>query len=402
MPNIKKTRKIVRGLCYLTIRHMLSCISSLFIKRSKSVWAFGSYNGNNFFQNSKFLFLYVSQNEPEITAVWISKSNQIVQELQAKGYNAYTKLSFKGIYYALRAKYYISDWGMDTINSATSAGAHFIALWHGIPLKKLENDIDNEKQREIIISLEHQILIYNYFGNPKLMISASEYDREKLASAFYVDTDKIVITGFPKLDIIFNKIENSDLLIKKELTILNDLKSNRKKVILLYMPTFRDTGRNPFDVIYENKKELDQFLTNNNCVFVCKAHVCNKLENNLSDNFVLLDNSFDIYPMLKIADILITDYSSIYFDFLLTNKPIIFFPYDIETYVSDDRSLYVNYNDFTPGEKAYDILQLINSIKHIIDGCDAYIEARNQLKNKLFVYQDGDSSLRTTEIIKSL
>jgi CDP-glycerol glycerophosphotransferase (TagB/SpsB family) len=401
MSKFKKIKKVIKGLFYYFVRHVISLSVSLFIRRSKSMWVFGSYGCKNFFQNSKYLFLYVNLHEPDINAIWISKNEAIISTLRENGYKAYHKRSFKGLYYSFRAKYYIADWGMDCINNVSSVGAYFIALWHGVSLKKLENDIDNEIQKKIISSFEHKLFIQNVFGRPKMMISAAEYDKEKLSSAFDVNPNKIHITGLPRNDIIFKDIKGSDMFIKRELMQFQALKHKNKK-ILLYMPTFRDTGRDPFDIIFENKVEIDRFLTENNCIFVCKAHVCNNFSRNLPDNFILLDNSVDIYPMLNFVDILVTDYSSIYLDFLLTDKPIIFFPYDLEIYVSKDRSLYVDYDEYTPGNKAFNINDLLNKIKAITDGCDEHVQARKQLKDKMFVYQDGNSSKRTTDIIKTL
>ena len=67
----------------------------------------------------------------------------------------------------------------------------------------------------------------------------------------------------------------------------------------------------------------------------------------------VINPEYDPYPLLKLIDVLITDYSSIYFDFMLTNKPIIFFPYDLEEYLMKSREMYFDYEEFTPGNKVF-------------------------------------------------
>lgn len=112
-------------------------------------------------------------------------------------------------------------------------------------------------------------------------------------------------------------------------------------------------------------------------------------------NILFIKPFEDIYPLLPVSDYLITDYSSIYFDYLLLNKEIIFYPFDYTEYVNEDRKLYFDYDEITPGEKVYTFEKLLDTLS-ILNNLD-FSKEREQIKNKFWRFQDGDSSSRIYE-----
>ncbi|HCF38358.1 MAG TPA: hypothetical protein DER56_04685, partial [Thermosipho africanus] len=107
--------------------------------------------------------------------------------------------------------------------------------------------------------------------------------------------------------------------------------------------------------------------------------------------FINLPSEADVYTFLNLLDILMTDYSSIYFDFLLWNRPIIFFPYDLEYYRDEDRGLIFDYEDFTPGPKVYtldSLHALLSQNKKAID--ERYEEEYRQKADSMKVEIFGD------------
>ena len=110
-------------------------------------------------------------------------------------------------------------------------------------------------------------------------------------------------------------------------------------------------------------------------VFCIKLHPKSKLRNQFAkingDNIVVIDADTDPYVFLKHADVLVTDYSSIYFDYILTGKPIIFFDYDLKEYLHDSREMYFDYNSVTPGDKAENYSELkLSLIKACKSECE--------------------------------
>ena len=104
----------------------------------------------------------------------------------------------------------------------------------------------------------------------------------------------------------------------------------------------------------------------------------------------------------KLADILVTDYSSIFVDFLLLNRPEIFFPYDYEKYVTKDRELYFDYNEFTPGPKARVFSEFLGVLGKTLQGEDDFAQKRITQRDRCFSKIDSNASRRTIDEIRNI
>lgn len=390
--------------------HPIYLVSCLF-PRSRNIWTFGSGDGQRFADNPKYFFLYTANKKRgNIRAIWISRDKNIVKKLREEKYEAYYNLSLKGIYYALKAKYFITDTSSFALNYWLSGRAKIINLWHGIPLKKIGYDAKKGKgsvcyHSRGIVKLLHKLntpwLFEKYF---RIIITSSNLENIFI-SALKSNKKNIAITGYPRNDIFFDWIKNCDLGANK--SILNDIKKYKEKnKILFYLPTFRDTGGNPFKEAKMDLHKFNQFLISHNLIFIAKFHPLSKINDFNADeykNIVLLSSETDIYPILKFTDLLITDYSSVYFDFLLSEKPILFFPYDLKKYISKDRELYFNYDNFTPGKKSYNFKNLLVDIENIlIKEVDEYKDERNKIKEFCYKYKDGKSAKRIFDLLSNL
>lgn len=374
---------------------------SYLFPRSEKIWVFGCWDGKRFADNSKHFFLYVAQEKKEVKSIWISRDKNIVSNLKKRGYASYYHLSILGMYYSLRAKVYIFDSYINGINFWLSGGARKINLWHGIPIKKIEADIDNKKS--IIYNLKGFIGFFSTLLFPwiyvnrrlDLLFTTSTLFQEIFSSAFNLPKEKIKISGYSRNDVFFRKVKHS--IGPKEEKIFKQIKkrkSNGHKIIF-YIPTFRDSGGNPIIDGGIDLSELNIFLEKHKAQFFIKFHSVSKININKNhSNINFLPSELDIYPVLNNVDILITDYSSVYFDFLLLDKPIIFFPYDLEKYTTKDRGFYFDYEEFTPGPKSYHFDQLLKTTESILKGNDDYVEAKAKIKNLCFQYQTDNSSER--------
>ena len=133
------------------------------------------------------------------------------------------------------------------------------------------------------------------------------------------------------------------------------------------MPTFRDDQHDFIKQAGFNFDKLNKILKEKNSILLLKLHPATRIGNvdfgNFS-NLILLDKKIDIYPLLPSTDILITDYSSIYYDYILMrNKDVILFPFDYKEYVENSRDFAFDYLTFSPGIKAWDFDQLYSIIK---------------------------------------
>src|SRR5699024_6115752 len=188
----------------------------------------------------------------------------------------------------------------------------------------------------------------NHKNYTKAVVS-SESVRKHYAEGFGITIDKVYATGTPRSDIFFDEYYKSYV----RNTLYGKYPFLKNKKVILFAPTFRGNGQAsayyPFEVL--NLKKLYEEL-HEDYVFLFKIHpfVQNKftIPYMYADFFYDLSDYREINDLLLITDILITDYSSVCFEFALLNKPMLFFAFDVEEYI-EKRDFYYNYFEFIPG-----------------------------------------------------
>lgn len=339
--------KIFRYVCYILFRPIWWL--ERLVPRSKNIWVFGSWYGQKYSDNSKYVFEYVKNNYPSLKAVWITKNKYLLNKLKTNGIEAYLANSLQGAWYCLRAKYALLTSGVVDVNKYFLNGCKQIWLWHGMPLKKIGYSDENYQNKSYVRKgLSNIINPYDRI-RPYSTITSSDFFVPFLSEAFKLDYDRIWRTGLPRCDSFYtNKQENYIKELRTKYT-------NSK--ILLYMPTFRMKSNrkgnlfNPFNKKYRfDEKEFSAFLERENIVFLYKPHF---VDSNIkvkidSDRFMFINDADfeDLYILLNSIDILATDYSSVYFDFLPSKKIIFLLTFDYEEYLANSRSHYFDmYND---------------------------------------------------------
>ncbi|MCF0206870.1 MAG: CDP-glycerol glycerophosphotransferase family protein [Bacteroidales bacterium] len=329
----------MKTLKYL-ICYIIYPFSFLFV-RKKNVWAFGSPR-NAFSDNSKYLFVYVSENMKHIDAVWLSYNKQTVNAIREKGLKAEYLFSFKGLRYALKSKYWFFNAYTSDIMFCLSGGAKCVNLWHGVGLKKIEFNITSGvlAKRYVQKTFKERFYHPEVFRKPDFFISSTDFQSVMFIKAFRLGKENCLNFGYPRNEILtadenkrldfINKYEpeNTKLLIQK---------ISAYKNTFIYMPTWRDSQRD----IFSNMKLdiLNEILQTNNELLILKPHFNTKISDSdikgLS-NIMLLDNNVDTYTILPYTSTLITDYSSILYDYILMeNKNVILYLYDYDEYVKE-------------------------------------------------------------------
>lgn len=305
------------------------------IKKKRKVWIFGGWLGNKYSDNTKAMFEHCIKKDHDIKCIWITKNKRLAKEITKSGRECYYFLSVKGIHSQLiSSKVFIThSVYADLLPSAISGSTLIYQMWHGLPLKKIMYDaIDVNLVRNVLM------FIFPYFKHrfSYLITIDSEIGR-LMEKAFRAEKNQVIYAGLPRND-----------LLK-----LKSIRSDRYKVI--YMPTFRGGVGSEFNLFDEcdfDFERYDQLFSNEGIEFVIRLHPVNKLtERNRvsinSCNSISISIVDDIYSELQSYDCLVTDFSSIYFDFLLTRKPIIFLPLGLENYLKNDRALYYDYDELT-------------------------------------------------------
>lgn len=202
----------------------------------------------------------------------------------------------------------------------------------------------------------------NHKNYTKAAVS-SEGVRGNYAEGFGITEEKVYATGVPRSDIFFD--EDYKGYVKERLHEKYPIL--REKKVILFAPTFRGNGQSSAHYSYENLnlKELYENLSDE-YVFLMKIHpfVKNKITipYEYADFFIDFSEYREINDLLLVTDILITDYSSVCFEFALLNKPMLFFAYDVNEYI-ESRDFYYNYFDFVPGPIVKTTEQIIETIK---------------------------------------
>lgn len=378
-------------------------IISLCVKRDKNIYAFGSYLGWRFADNSMYLYIYLNEYTNR-RAIWITKDRNIKNILNMKGFEAYLSYGLKGIYYQLKAKYHIVSYIGSDINSYLSVGAIKVNLWHGMPIKKLTSYYNQNEPFFLIRRFKFYKWFTPGFWDPKNIFSLVT-SKQMIAKMVNLcpepeREDRIIVANYPRNEmnmyhrnVVRRYLDSSAINVLKYIMILK--KENYK--IFGYFPTFRDWGN---DILFTSDKECLQnfldYLEYKKIIIVTKFHYNAKMINKElekakdelinNSNIIILKEEDDINYILPYLDLLISDYSSIIYDYMWYEKPIILYPYDEKKY-NDNRGFAIDYNEFNPGKKVYNINELQSEIDNYINNrnyIDPYIDNIKSIRSKVF------------------
>lgn len=315
------------------------------IRPDSHIWLFSSTDNSHYNYNSRYLFEYVKENLPEITPLFVINDPELRNSLSSKYGKQYfiETESIQGIRQALSAGVWFTSAGLPAYGTGLHQKRLIINLWHGVPLKKIALLDPNLKKAARIYF--KKIFSENY----TCILTTSHELIPLMARSFAVSEDKIKVWGQPRNDGLFQKNDCREILGQ----LFPDLPEYTKTV--LYAPTFRDYGQvQLFPFKDFDQKQLEAFLDEKNMLLFIRTHVAEQgsAAPYLGKRIRFLGNeqAEDVTGILNIFDCLITDYSSIYIDYLLTDKPMIFLPYDRQQYL-DGRGMNFDYDDVTPGPK---------------------------------------------------
>jgi len=392
------------------------------IPRNRRLVVYGSSLGWHFADNSKYLFLYASAHVDSVESVFISKNIDDVRFIRDNGHRAEYLYTIKGLTKVLRAgKAFISHSGED-IHPVFLSGAEVIELWHGTPIRKVVHDCDwnlmdaawfdrSKRWKTSLMRLIWRILPYTHSQDrfDKIVI-ASEAVMPSFRTAFRISDDRAVVLGQPRNDCLIGDVDFDERFFP-EIEALAKLRE-RAGLLVSWLPTHRSqlsSGIVEFFGSYGyNPQDLKDVCEKHDITLVIKPHFLAKadVERHLGGNerFIVYEH-VDPYPLLRQTDILITDYSSVYLDFLLLNRPILFTPFDYEDYVRHSADLYYDYAEITPGPKCRDwpslLAELDRTAAAVTSGeDDRWAEQRRSISRRFNRYQNGFCRRVVDEFLK--
>lgn len=299
---------------------------------------------------------------------------------------------FKALY---SAKYWITNNRMtDYVDK--NEGQYYIQTWHGTPFKRIGFDIEVEGKNA---NFEKNELLQLYENDAKkydLMPSPSKYYTQHISTAFNlkaIGKENIVKeVGYPRNDFLYNYTETNISDVKTVLGIPSD------KKVILYAPTWRDNQHEIGEgYFFESPLDFDklQQQIGDEYVFIYRPHyfIANCFDFEQYPGFVYDGTAInDINSLYIISDILITDYSSVFFDYANLRRKILFYMYDFEFYKDTLRGFYFDINEL-PGPISKTQEELVKDIKTPIDTVKV-----EKFANKYSTFDDGNAAQRVIDI----
>lgn len=375
------------------IYQVVFMILGYILPKKKNQIIFESFLGKQYSDNPRAIYEYLEKNYPEYTLYWSVERNSLYK-FNTLNVNYIRRFSFKWMITMNRSKYWVTNSRLP-LWIPKPKKVIYIQTWHGTPLKRLADDMEEvhmpgtntQKYKENFLKEAQK---WDY------LISPNAYSTEIFKRAFKYDRE-IIEVGYPRNDYLIlnnNQIEIDSIKRKANLPL--------DKKIILYAPTWRDNqfygrGRYKFDISMDLEKMQKELSSE--YVILLRMHylVAENIDISKYSGFIY-DYSYyeDIRELYLISDILITDYSSVFFDFANLKKPMLFYVYDLENYRDNLRGFYFDFEKQAPGplvKTTDELLIEINNLKNE-DGTNKRLE---DFYNKFCYLEDGRASERVMD-----
>jgi CDP-glycerol glycerophosphotransferase (TagB/SpsB family) len=348
--------------------------------------AFGG-NGDRFTDNARHLFLHLAS-DPRFRCTWISGDPRTVEAVRALGLRAERRWSLAGARATLRAGWFVFGAYPSDVNFWLGRGARLLNLWHGIPLKAIEFDITAGPLARVYRAPAWsplRLAFLDRFRRPDHLLTVSPFLAERcFRPAFRIGAAQSLELGYPRTDPLFRPVDRAALAARVGV--------DPAHAVIGYFPTWRDDGRDFLAAAGLSFDELDQRLRPTGRTLVFKAHpnfALSPPSGTSWTNVVVVDPKVDLNDLLPLCDVLVTDYSSVAFDFLLLDRPIVYFLPDHDRYIAG-RNLYFALDEMTAGPIVTTTPALLELLTGSLD--DDHAARRAELRERVWADYRGDAS----------
>ncbi|MBS4200617.1 CDP-glycerol glycerophosphotransferase family protein [Bacillus sp. FJAT-49732] len=365
----------------------------------KKTILYESRDGNSMTDSPYAMFKYMVGNPDfkDYTHIWSIQDFAAVSSVVSKYRNYYNvkfvkRNSTEYLKYLATCEYLINNSTFQNF-VIPKKDQIYINTWHGTPLKLMGFDIPGNP-------VQSQNVVRNFLSTDYL-VSPNSHTTNMFTKSYKLNgiySGTIIEEGYPRIDLTLNTDPNE---MKQRLRSYGLTTDNQKQHIL-YAPTWKGTNvskvNNDIHHIIADMNDLERKVGDKYNVLV-KVHPylykeASKhadLQNRLVPDFI------DTNEILSVVDLLITDYSSIFFDFLVTNKPILFYTWDLDVY-NDERGQYLKNNEL-PGPLLFNAIELVEAIRDIDNVRAAYQEKYDSMKKRFTNHDDGHVTERIVNLI---
>lgn len=354
---------------------------------------FESFQGKSYSDSPKYIYQQMLRSRGGYKYIWVLNKKQKLpgDPVTVK------RFSLKYYYYMARAKYIVSNVRMPN-SYIKREGQKYLQTWHGTPLKRLAGDMDdvhmpgtNAARYKKNFSRETDKWDY--------LIAPNAYSSAIFKRAFWF-TNTMLETGYPRNDILMTD-DNPVIIqdIKEKLGLPKD------KKVILYAPTWRDdeyykVGKYKFSMQLDLERLKEKF--GDEYIILLRMHyvVASKMNLTGLEDFAYDVSKYDDVSELYLAsDMLITDYSSVFFDYANLRRPVLFFTYDIEKYGEQLRGFYIDMETELPGPLLMTNDAVVDAIENISGIEEEYKERYDAFYDRFCSWDDGRASEKVVEAV---
>lgn len=343
-------------------------ILGVVFKTNSKIVLFTSFNGKSYSDNPRYLFEYMRDSEEfsDYQFIWAFKKKQAIAGAKTVNFN-----SLQYYYYLSKAKYWIFNAKMAPYYYKKSDQV-YLQTWHGVPLKRLGHDIIDNASTYYRSKQSYKQMVRSYDKDSRhwdYLIASSPFSARVFETAFAFPQQKMLNVGYPRIDCL----THPDPARVAELKEKYHLPPNKK--IILYAPTWRDNSYSNTGYTFELKVDFYKWKRElgEDYVVLFKPHylICSTyhIPQNLNNFIFFMDTNQDINDAYLVSDALITDYSSVFFDYAQLERPIYFYMYDLALYAEELRGFYLKVPDDLPNDAVKTEEELLKMIK---DDCFDY------------------------------
>jgi CDP-glycerol glycerophosphotransferase len=386
----KVAGKIIRLAYHMTYK---------FVSVDDDLIVFTSFHGRGYTDNPRAIYEQMQKDERFANKkfIWFVKHHK-KKNLDIQGAKVVEYFSIPYFYYLSKAKVWVFNCKMPTY-IAKKDSQLYLQTWHGTPLKRLGHDIDVSADTTFYrsgISYERMCETYDIdVARYNWMISPNQFCTQVFPGAFGINKERLIETGYPRNDFLSKVTSEKIDELKEKYGLPKD------KKVLLYAPTWRDNSYVSAGYTFELQADFKKWkeVLGDEWIVLFKPHylIINhfKEDKSLEGFLYSIDANEEISQLYPMADALVTDYSSVFFDYAILNRPIYFYMYDLEEYASDLRGFYFDINKDLTGKiyrKEEDMLLDIE--REAFDY--SHMKAFNaRFNNK----EDGNASVRVLDVL---
>jgi CDP-glycerol glycerophosphotransferase len=389
----------------------LGGLASRVVPRKPRLWVFGSGAGVG--EGGLALLLHARSVDPKLRLVWLARNDADLRDAAALGIKAVRRSTWRGFRLTLRAGVIVVTHGFGDANRFGTKGGLIVQLWHGIPFKRIHLDSPATVRVPVLsrFGVARQLVRQAYVRSARgigIFAVSSPLAAARIASAFALPADRVVVTGDPRDDVLaIGTAADRRARARGRISELTGRHLPDDSRLLLYAPTWRDGEIDPAIPSETDWRRIGDYLEATDSRLVIRSHALGAGDYSAgataSDRVLMLgaDLQADVTPLLPAFDALITDYSSIAFDYALVGGMLLYLAPDVAEYTAS-HGLYERYGDFSGGTEVTSWAAMIA----LLQACDRDAALAQRLRahaewvaERVHSFRDGHNTARVYEQI---